>query len=68
MPSCTTPTFSKIVVTLSPTQPAMLAICQASGSAIATVPTPIPPDRHSAIAVAPVATMRHALRRLSVRM
>ena len=36
MPSCTTPTFSKIAVTFCATQPAMLVICQASGSAIAT--------------------------------
>jgi hypothetical protein len=38
MPSCTTPTFSKMPVTSQLTQPATLAICQASGSAVATVP------------------------------
>ncbi len=68
MPSCTTPMFSKIIVTLSPTQPAMLEICQASGSAIATVPTPISPCCHSHSAVQPVATIRLALIRLSVMM
>ena len=47
MASCTTPTFSKIDVTLSDTQPAMLETCQASGSAIATVPTLTEPRIHS---------------------
>ena len=66
MPSCTTPMFSKIMVTLSPTQPAMLEICQASGSAMATMPTLISPICQSHSAVQPVATMRAALIRLSV--
>ena len=39
MPSCTTPMFSKMSVTCQATQPAMLTICQASGSAVATMPT-----------------------------
>ncbi len=43
------------------TQPAMLAICQASGSAIATVPTAIAPPFHSQIAIAPVPTTSVAL-------
>ena len=48
MPSCTMPTFSKMLVTLSATQPAMLfEICQASGSAIATTLTPMVPRCHS---------------------
>ena len=38
MPSCTTPMFSKMPVTSQLTQPATLAICQASGSAVATTP------------------------------
>ena len=50
MPSCTTPIFSKIVVTFCATQPAMLAICQVSGKAIATVPTAMRPSFHSQIA------------------
>ena len=38
MPSCTTPMFSKMPVTSQLTQPATFAICQASGSAVATTP------------------------------
>ena len=38
MPSCTTPMFSKMPVTSQLTQPATLAICQASGNAVATTP------------------------------
>ena len=48
--------FSKIVVTFCATQPAMAAICQVSGSAIATVPTTMRPSFHSQIANAAVAT------------
>jgi hypothetical protein len=54
MPSCTVPTFSKIEVTFCATQPAMLAICQAMGMAIATVPTGTRPCTHSSTATAPV--------------
>ena len=52
MPSCTVPMFSKIEVTLRATQPAMLVICQASGSAIATAPTAMRPLLHCQIASA----------------
>ncbi len=59
MPSCTTPIFSKMAVTCQATQPEMLMICQASGSAIATVPTVTCPRVHSTKASAPVlVTMR----------
>ena len=54
MPSCTTPTFSKMLVTCQATQPDMLTICQDIGSAIATVPTSIWPRVHSTSASAPV--------------
>ena len=60
MPSCTTPTFSKIAVTFCATQPAMLEICQASGSAIATVPTPTRPEDQSRTATVPVPTTMQA--------
>ena len=50
MPSCTTPIFSKIVVTFCATQPAIAAMCQVSGKAIATVPTAMRPSFHSQIA------------------
>src|ERR1043166_4783058 len=46
MPSCTTPTFSKIAVTSQLTQPAALAVCQASGSAVATMPALTLPCAH----------------------
>ena len=54
MPSWITPTFSKIEVICQATQPAMLTICQASGSAIATVPTSTFPRVHNTSASAPV--------------
>ena len=54
MPSWITPMFSKIEVICQATQPAMLTICQASGSAIATVPTSTLPWLHSTSASAPV--------------
>jgi hypothetical protein len=47
-------TFSKIEVICQATQPAMFTICQASGSAIATVPTSILPCVHKISASAPV--------------
>ena len=50
MPSCTVPMFSKIEVTLRATQPAMLVICQASGSTIATEPNVMRPTLHCQIA------------------
>ena len=55
MPSCTTPTFSKMPVMFCATQPAMLEICQASGSAVATVPIGTRPARQARIASVPVA-------------
>jgi hypothetical protein len=61
MPSCTVPTFSKIAVTFCATQPAMLAICQVSGSAMAMMPTLICPPDHSHSATAPVLTTIVAL-------
>ena len=45
------PMFSKISVTRIATQPAMLMICQESGSAMATVPTPTRPCTHKAMAM-----------------
>ena len=54
MPSCTTPIFSKMAVTCQATQPEMFTICQASGSAIATVPTETCPCAHSSSARPPV--------------
>jgi hypothetical protein len=48
------PIFSKIDVICQATQPAMLTICQASGSAIATVPTSTLPCVHNTSASAPV--------------
>ncbi len=54
MPSCTVPTFSKIEVTFCATQPAILAICQAMGMAMATVPTGTRPCTQSSTATAPV--------------
>ena len=71
MPSCTVPMFSNTAVTLRATQPAMLVICQASGSAIATAPTAMRPALHCQIATLAVPTIservhqrqRHACRR-----
>ena len=54
MPSWITPIFSKIDVICHATQPAMFTICQASGSAIATVPTSTLPCVHSRSASPPV--------------
>ena len=67
MPSCTTPTFSKIAVTFCATQPAMLAICRASGSAMATVPTAIRPGSTARARPPPVPTTSDALSMASVR-
>ncbi len=61
MPSWITPTFSKIDVICQATQPAMLTICQASGSAIATVPTSTFPRVHKMSASAPVPVTISAL-------
>ncbi len=66
MPSWTVPTFSKIEVTFCATQPAMLEICQASGSAVASPPTPIRPAVHSHTPIAPVPTSKAALSTESV--
>jgi hypothetical protein len=52
--------LSKIEATLKATQPEMLAICQAMGSAVATVPMPISPRVHSQTAVAAVAVIMDA--------
>ena len=54
MPSCTTPTFSKMPVTCQATQPEAATICVVIGSAMATVPTPTWPRRQSTMAKAPV--------------
>ena len=58
--SCTTPMLSKIEVTLNATQPEMLAICHAIGSAVATAPRPISPRVHSHTATAAVAVIMAA--------
>ena len=52
MPSCTTPIFSKMPVTSQLTQPATLAIVQASGSAVATVPASTTPWLHKVMPMA----------------
>jgi hypothetical protein len=62
MPSWITPIFSKIDVTCRATQPATFTICQASGSAIATVPTSTFPCVHSTSASPPVPVTIMALR------
>ncbi len=49
------PTFSKMPVTFWATHPAICEICQASGSAMATVPTATRPCSHSVTAIAPIA-------------
>ena len=54
MPSWTMPMFSKMPVTSQLTQPETLAICQASGSAVATMPAPIAPSLHSTMPIAAV--------------
>ena len=60
MPSCTTPTFSKIPVTSQLTQPATLAICQASGSAVATTPAVTCPCPQSVMPIPAVLTSSSA--------
>ena len=66
MPSWTVPTFSKIEVTFCATHPAMLETCQASGSAVASAPTPIRPSVQSHTPIAPVPTSKAALKIESV--
>jgi hypothetical protein len=68
MPSCTTPMFSKMPVTSQLTQPATLAIVQASGSAVATVPASIWPWPHSVMPMPAVLTSSSAFRAESVVM
>ncbi|MNC91047.1 hypothetical protein D3C83_72350 [compost metagenome] len=46
--------FSKIPVASQLTQPAMLEICHASGSAVATTPAPMVPSAHSQMPIAAV--------------
>ena len=53
-------TTSKIAVTLRATQPAMLVICQVSGSTIATEPTEMRPALHCQIARLAVPTISDA--------
>ena len=65
MPSCTTPTFSKIAVTSQLTQPAALAVCQASGSAVATTPALTVPCAHSKRPMAAVPTSSAAFSAVS---
>ena len=60
MPSCTTPMFSKMPVTSQLTQPATLAICQASGSAVATTPALTWPCPHSVMPMPAVLTSSSA--------
>ena len=67
MPSCTTPMFSKMLETSHDTQPAMLAICQASGSAVATSAGLAAPS-HSATPMAAVPTISAEFRQASVNM
>ena len=50
MPSWMVPTFSKMSVTCTATQPAAEAICQVSGIAMATMPTSIRPRCQSPMA------------------
>ena len=68
MPSCTTPMFSKMPVTSQLTQPATLAIVQASGSAVATVPASTTPWPHSVMPMAAVLTSSSAFNTDSVVM
>ena len=68
MPSCTMPMFSKMPVTSQLTQPDTLAICQASGSAVATMPGPIAPWLHSTMPIAAVLTSSSAFMIASVVM
>jgi len=68
MPSCTTPTFSKIPVTSQLTQPATLEICQARGKAVATSPAPTCPWAHSVMPIAAVPTNSSAFITDSVAM
>ena len=68
MPSCTTPTFSKMPVMFCATQPAMLEICQASGSAVATVASGTRPARQARMATAPTPTTIAALISASARL
>ena len=59
MPSWIVPTFSKMSVTWTATQPAADAICHVRGIAIATMPTSIRPRCHrkTASAVSPTSIM-----------
>ncbi len=68
MPSCTTPMFSKMPLTSHDTQPAMLAICHASGSAVATAAALACPASHSHTPSAAVPTTRAAFMQVSVAM
>ena len=68
MPSCTTPMFSKMPVTSQLTKPATLAIDQASGSAVATVPASMAPSPHSQMPMAAVLTSSAAFSADSVVM
>ena len=65
MPSCTTPTFSKIAVTSQLTQPAAFAVCHASGNAVATIAALTVPSIQSARPMAAVPTSSAALSTVS---
>ena len=52
--------FSKMPVTSQLTQPATLAICHASGRAVATMPAPIRPWPHSVMPIPAVPTSSSA--------
>ena len=60
--------FSKMPVTSQLTQPETLAICQASGNAVATMPAPITPSLHSTMPIAAVETSSSAFMIESVSM
>ena len=65
--SCTTPMLSKMEATLNATQPEMLAICHAIGTAVATAPTPISPRVHSDTPTAAVDVTRAAFSAASAK-
>ena len=65
MPSCTTPTFSKIAVTSQLTQPAAFAVCHASGNAVATIAAVTAPCAQSVRPITAVPTSSAAFSTVS---
>jgi hypothetical protein len=65
MPSCTVPTFSKMLITSKATQPDMETIWVESSSAVVKVPASTRFRLKSHTATAPVATRKTALRIMS---